>query len=200
MSTNLKTEPKRKSVSVQPFAIEVTASCQDVKIQSIPNCILRGRVRSTKKIINILGPGRDITTGPSKVIPGIPDVDGMQLHVSPGTCKVKVVDPLFGDEETLNLIKTLVDAYQGTRTKSKLSGMPTREEKLEPSRMKTLVRELIWWEEEGMVKFIKGTKPEMEDIDNLPGKYLLNPGSMIQNMQPRYEEDFQDWVDGLAKG
>jgi len=48
-------------------------------------------------------------------------------------------------------------------------------------------------------KLKKGIAPSIDDINELPGKYLLNPGCQVQNQQPRFEEDWDQWVSDLTK-
>jgi hypothetical protein len=65
--------------------------------------------------------------------------------------------------------------------------------------MKTLCREIVWLLNEGSVRVVKGATPEMDDIDELPGKYLLNPGLRTQTTQPTFEEDYDGWVNQLTR-
>lgn len=195
------TEKKKSTASkVGHFTVEASdPRLGDVVIQSIPGCRLRSAVKHVKELFNPRGPGKDVITGKSNIISGIPELPGMQLIIKPGLCRVKITDPLHGDEETCALIKSLKDYATGNKKDGKLDGVPPREEKLDPSRMKTLVREVLYMIENGTVKMVGGSIPEMEDIEKLPGNFLLNPGSRIQNLQPRFEKDFEGWVENLDR-
>lgn len=197
MST-VEEKPKRKMASpVQPFMVEITGNCSDVIIQSIPGCKLRGQVKAIKRVFSPYK--TKPTMAPSGVFPGLPELPGMRVSVNPGNCVVEITDPLHGDEETCAVIKALVKRHRGTRTVAKVDGVPPREIKLDKSRIKTLCRELLFMTENDMAKFVKarGEKPTMEDIEKLPGHFLLNPGSQIPNNQPRYEKDMDAYVQRL---
>jgi hypothetical protein len=65
--------------------------------------------------------------------------------------------------------------------------------------MKSLCRELIWVVESNHGRVVKGAIPNLEEVDDLPGHYLLNPGSRIYNSQPTYEKDWDEWVSQLTR-
>ena len=200
MST-VETEPKRKMASsVQKFSVEITSKrCSDVVLQSIHGCRLRGGISAVKEVLSPLTSGPKTEMAPSGIIPGIPELPGMQLHIFPASCRCEIKDPLHGNKETCALIKSIVNKRSAVfRVSDELDGVPPREEKLDVDRMKNLVREVFWLIEDGTAKVIGGSKPEMADIENLPGKFLLNAGSNVHYLQPRYEEDLPDYVSKLS--
>lgn len=183
------TEKKRTSSPVSPFVAEVTGNCCDVIVQSIPGCKLRGAITHNRTIYNVRRQKKE--TAPSGVLPGTPAVPGMQLHVYPGSCKVKIVDPLRGDEELCIVLTNIMAANGKIGSKSNLDGVPEKEVKLDANRMKTLCREILWMVKDNMVVIKKGNPPVMEDIEQLPGHFLLNPGSQIPNRFPKFEKDLE---------
>ena len=66
--------------------------------------------------------------------------------------------------------------------------------------MKSLCREVAQLIKLGHMRVVAGAAPDEEDVDDLPGEYLLNPGSRVQTTQPRYEKDFEKWVSNLSQG
>jgi hypothetical protein len=65
--------------------------------------------------------------------------------------------------------------------------------------MKTLCREIVWLLKEKHVKMVSGPEISLEDVDELPGKFLLNPGSRVPNTQPHFEEDVPEYINNLRK-
>jgi len=198
MSTDVTETPKKKASSVAPFVAELTGNCCDIVVQSIPGARLRGAVTHLRKVFNPQRNGQE-EMAPSGIIPGTPDIPGMQLHVNPGLCRVKIVDPLRGNDDLCSSILRVLKSQHVLRTAEKVEGVPTREEKLEPSRMKTLCREIFRMVKDDMAVIKKGPPPTMDEIDDLPGHYLLNPGSHVQNHQPKYEKDLENFVENLTR-
>jgi len=203
MSTTISETKTKISVGIQPFGIEADHPRNaDLMIQSIPGCRLRGAVVASKgTIVN-----HDSETGDSVISPdqamylgNYPQIPGMQLHVDPAKCTYSIIDPLYDDEKLCERIKATAKRLCGIHMERKLRGVAPQKGKLDPHRMKTLCREMFNIVQAGEGKTVKGVLPTMEDIDSLPGKYLLNPGSRIFNSQPTFEEDFPVWYDNLVK-
>jgi hypothetical protein len=38
----------------------------------------------------------------------------------------------------------------------------------------------------------------MDVVADMDGEFLLNPGSRVNNTQPRYEKDWQGWLERLT--
>lgn len=199
MADVLVEKPKR-AVSVQPFAIEADHPRNaDLMIQSIPGCRLRGALSASKTT-------RDSKTGEEGLpkdqaisMGSLPPIPGMQLHVNPSALTYQILDPLCENEALCERIRRALSDTRPMRSNSKLQGVPPQKGKLDSHRMKTLCRELLRIVEAREAKLIKGVMPTLDDIDDLEGYYLLNPGAIIQNLQPRYEKDFPAWVDNLGR-
>lgn len=185
---------------VAPFAIEADHyRCGDLIIQAIPGCRMRSTISASK-------PAKDAKTGEpripqdqAKFLGQFPEIPGMQIHVNPAKLTYVIIDPLDDDEDLCEKIRRTLERVSPFRVGSKLKGVPSQKGTLDVHRMKTLVRELIWWIDSNDAKVIKGTKPDMVDVERLPGKFLLNPGSRVHNTQPQFEEDWEHWVSELTK-
>lgn len=190
-----------KAMIVPPFGIEIDhpRNC-DVMLQTIPNCRLRGAVSASKgTVVNTQDPDNSpvIPEGQAMFLGGLPPIPGMQIHVNPAECRYKIIDPIHGNDA---FCKRLEKALASKNVVfNDLAGVPPREDTLDEHRMKTLCRELIQIMESGWAKLVKGPKPSVEDVDEMPGRYLLNPGSRVPSGQPMYEDEYDEYVAGLRK-
>lgn len=199
----LEREMPATKVSVASFGIEADdpRNC-DLLIQSIPNCRLRSAISGSKPtIVNKQDPHNSpvVPRDQAARLGTLPPLPGMQLHVNPSTCTYRVVDPLHGDEALCARIKRNMEEHGAVRSRTELDGVPPQKGVLDPHRLKTLVREMVWIVESGSAKVVKGSLPSMEDVEALPGNFLLNPGSRVPNTQPRYEKDLEAWVEKMGQ-
>lgn len=194
MTVTLEKEETKKALVVSPFGIEAcNAQLCDLLIQGIPGCRLRSKCGPTTTTVN--GQVRTPTThGHSP-----PEVPGMQLHINPAELTYAIVDPLNEDEDAKARIKRYLHLTTGARQDANLKGAPTVKGKLDKNQMKTLCREIVWLIEAKDVRVVKGAPPEMEDVDEMPGKYLLNPGLRTKTSQPQFEEDLEEWESQLNR-
>ena len=128
-----------------------------------------------------------------------PPVPGMQLHVNPARLSYVISDPLDEDEDMCERIRKYLNTSSPFRTDARIRGVPTTKGSLDVHRMKTICRELFNLIKLGHVKVVKGLTPRMEDIEALPGNFLLNPGSRVVNTQPMFEKDWDKWVEQLTR-
>jgi hypothetical protein len=185
---------EKKATIVPAFGIEaVNPQMCDLLLQSIPGCRLRSRIGPTTRTVQ----GQVRTLQSRGHAP--PEVPGMQLHVNPAELTYAVVDPLNVDEDAKARIRRYLQLTTGARHDANLRGADPVKGKLDPHRMKTLCREIVNLLDAGDVEVVKGPAPEIDDVDELPGKYLLNPGLQTQTTQPVYEEDYPQWIDQLTK-
>jgi len=129
----------------------------------------------------------------------LPVIPGMQLTVYPEKCSYRIYDPLTDDEDMCDRIQKVMDDRGVFRSSSKLRGVPTRTGTLDQHRFKSLCRELLWLLDANHAKMVKGVQPTMEDVGELPGDYLLNPGSQVNNTQPRFEREWDAWYSRLVQ-
>ena len=189
-----------ETVDVLAFGIEADhPRNSDLLIQGVENCRLRSSIKPTKQIMDEED-GEPVERPVNAwMVDGFPNrLSGMQLHVDPEKLTWKIVDPLEGNERVLAQIKKAVDRNTGYSTIDKLKGMPERSGTLGKDEMKTLVREMVGIINSGEAKVI-GMKPDMDDVDNLPGRYLLNISNREQWKQPRYEDELSDWERNLNR-
>lgn len=190
-------EERVKLVGASAFTIEADHhNNSDLLLQSIPGCRLRTAILSSRTTI-------DPKTGDQRTSRGLgdlPQIPGMRLAVNPEKLSYEITDPLYTDEDACERIRVAINRINPDRITGRLRGVEPKKGSLDVHRMKTLCRELLWLINAGDAKVIRGAAPNMDDVDALPGKYLLNPGSQVPNTQPRYEEDMEKWVERLAAG
>ena len=187
-----------KGILVIPFAVEIDhPRNDDVLLQSIVGCRLRSAIEGSR-------PAQDSRTGEilvpadqSKALATFPRTPGMILSVNPRNLTYEINDPLFGNDELCARITKFV--RQRGISSSTIGGVKPQHGTLDVHRMKTLCREVIWLAQEGALRVSKGKLPEMEEVEELPGEFLLNPGSRVQNQQPQFESGWADWVQHLAR-
>lgn len=196
----MSTVEKKKTTVVPPFGVEINhPQNNDVLLSSIINCRLRSQISNPQPI-------KDAKTG-EPCLPidqtirfgRFPTVPGMQVHVNPEKLEYVILDPLHGDEKLCETIRKRLNESSVYRVTDKLGGVPPQKGELDKHRMKTLCRELLRLRDLGWANVVKGPTPSLEDVNDLPGNYLLNPGARMQNMQPPYECDWENWVAQLAR-
>jgi len=198
------TETVRVKSAVAPFGIEADGPRNnDLLIQTIAGCKLRGRIVANRgTIVNNRDEYNTPVVNPDQVavLGQLPEIPGMQLHVNPENGAYLISDPLEDNEELCERIRRFLEKRGYVRrVGGKVRGMPVQRGKLGPDEMKTLVREMVHCVEAGYARVCKGVLPKMEDVDKLPGDYLLNPGCRIHTDQPRYEKDFDEWRSKLNR-
>ncbi len=192
------TETRAKTI-VPPFGLECDPGRNtDVMLQGITGCRLRGSINASKTV-------KDYKTGDDRIpkdqvmnLSMLPSIPGHEIHVNPAKLTYTIIDPLFEDEELCAKIVQGMKSDDRPFPVEKITGRPPQSGELDKHWMKTLCRELIRMIESGDMKLVKGTEPKLEDVDELPGNYLLNPGSQYRTSQPRYEKDLEAWVDRLS--
>lgn len=205
MSTNVKTE---KTASVMPFAIEArTPRNQDLMIQCLGGMKLRGAVSATVEVFDHTWTDLDADSEdgerltmptPAKVIPGVGDLPGEQLYVNPVTGEWKTFDPLYKKEAVLDRIRRAIKNRGGVaNVGERLRGIKARSGRVDADTMKTLCRELLCFIEAKEARVVKGICPDRDDVDELPGRYLLNWSNRSKWHQPRYEDQVDRWTEKL---
>lgn len=199
MAATVSEKPKTR-VTVGAFTIEADhPRIQTLVCQAAP-VSLRSRLVASRPIVDAKTGESHIPRDQAAALGQLPEVPGMTMELDPETCTYRVHDPLNDDSDLRALLKKRIESSQlGRVGKSDIRGAKDVSEKLDAHRFKTLVREIKWRLDAGEAKVIKGVAPDMEDIDDLPGNYLLNPGSRVPNSQPRYEKDFEEWIANLHR-
>lgn len=180
------------------FTVECdTSNNGDLLIQSAPGVKLRSALVSTKGVKTRDGE-EVVPVDRVRHLSAYPRIPGMEITVNSQTSSYTISDPLYEDEELQErLTKALREQrmYQGPR----VNGVAPTTTKLDQHRFKTLCRELLWIVNAEDAKIKRGTLPPLEDIEKLPGEFLLNPGSRVQNSQPMFEKDFESWLEDLHR-
>jgi len=184
---------RKRSVSVSPFVVEADGKRNnDLLLQNIPNGRVRSRILAARPTKN--AKTGKVTISPDQVagLGSLSEIPGQLIAVNPAKLEVVITDPLYQDEEMCHQIQHHIESRMGM-VSGEIDGVPPRKEQLNIDRMKTLVRELVWIVKAENGRVVKGILPEMEDVESLPGEFLLNPGSRIPNSQPTYEKDLESW-------
>ncbi len=190
-------EPKSEVV-IASFAVEIDhPRNNDVLLQAIPGCRLRSAISSMKPIIDQRTGEARVPVDQARDLSFFPQTPGMQVHIKPDELTYRIVDPVHGDDELCERIQKRIEENSSIRTGQKVRGVPPQRGELDIHRMKTLCREMIWLLNENHVKIVKGVKPKIEDVNDMVGRYLLNPGSRVHNTQPMYEDSWDNWVSQL---
>lgn len=184
---------------IPPFGIEANhpRNC-DILIQCIPNCRLRSSIDGQRGAMDDNGNYR-VPRGQAEYLSSFPKTPGMQLIVYPAECRYVIRDPLRDNHQMLDRIQRFLKEKSISGFSDKLNGIPTTEGKLDVHRMKTLCRELIQIVNNDYATVCEGRLPDLEDLDELPGHFMLNPGSRIPNTQPVYEHQFDQWLANLSQ-
>lgn len=189
---------EEQTTVIAPFGIEADHPRNDnLLIQCVPGCILRSAINGSKTVKNAKTGEESVPLDQSMNLGSFPKTPGMHLTVNPEELTVTISDPLYDDEELCERIHKWIDRTSPYNPSDKIKGMETRTEKLDAHRMKTLCREMLWLVEADEAKKLKGPFPDLDLIEGLPGKFLLNPGSRVRNSQPQFEVDWDQWVSRL---
>jgi len=193
----------KKAVIVAPFEIEADhPRNSDVMIRSIGiHCKLRSALRSDRKVfmtdlLKRKGMQPAIPRDQAATLGAMPQLPGMRLVIDPGEMSYRIWDPLEADEALRIQLKQALmadDKYIISST-TEIRGVPATEGTLDKDQMKTLCREAKYLCDIGHCKFVgSGPVPEQEDIDELPGRYLRNPGIQTETQEPIYEDQYDAW-------
>ena len=194
------TTATKEKTSVQPFGVEMDPPRNiDVIIQTIPGCRLRGSINASKTVKSKATGMSMVPKDQARALSTFPPIPGMELHVNPAKLTYMIIDPLYEDEALCEAIRMGFAASDNPYNPKKIGGVPPQKGTLDVHRMKTLCIEILNLKKEDYVKIVKGTLPDIDDVEAMPGKELLNPGSRVQNSQPIYKEDFPEWVDRLSR-
>lgn len=191
-----KLEPTETS-TVSPFGVEIDHHRNDdVMLQAIPGARLRSSIDSNKGAVNQRGE-TVIPLDQSIGMSGLSKIPGQQIHVNPKSKAYAIIDPLNDDSNALEKLNRFLRSKGILARDASVKAVPKNEGTLDQHRMKTLVRELRWLVQSGDARVVGGRLPDQDDIDSLPGEYLLNPGSRVQNTQPMFEKDYESYLSRL---
>lgn len=191
---------EEKTVIVPEFGVEIDHPRNaNVLLQCIVGVSLRSAIDGAKPIIPKEGKEATVPVDQLHGMGSIPKTPGMQVHVNPAELTYEIIDPLHGNEELCEKLRLWLVNHSAYDTGKKLDGVITKKGTLDKHRMKSLCRELFWLVDANEAKRCKGTVPSMDDIEDLPGNFLLNPGSRVRNTQPMFEKDFDEWVDNVSR-
>lgn len=196
------TETVKQRVSLRPFTIEVDTAGGDLVVKNIAGCKLRTAVDGHRGRLNKKTGQMTISRDRAAALASLPRIPGQYLHVNPEKLTYKITDPLADKDSTLASLKQWYNENTPFRIPAGVSmeAAPEQQGELNVHEMKSLCREIIHMMNADLVRVVQGPKPDMEDVQELPGKFLLNPGLQSHTTQPQFEEDWDAWVDNLNRG
>ena len=190
-----------KTCPVSPFSIEIdhpqNADMLIQAIEGIPR--LRSRITASRTVIDSRNGEEYLPEDRSRHLGKYPEIPGMILHVNPGDCQYKITDPLTEKPDLLERIKKQLNRERVFRVDGDLKGVPDQKGVLDQHRMKTLIREMHSMLKIKHARLVKGAEPKLEDINKMEGRFLANPGCIIPNGLPRYEDEMEDYVTNLSR-
>lgn len=177
--------------TVPAFAVQAThpRNC-DLHLMCL-NGVIGRRMRSTTNplVTNIQGQPR-----PFNRQDPVPVIPGQILRVFPSELRVVMEDPFFGDDVMRDALARWLRKNQGGTSTIPPSGIPPVEGRMDANRMKSLCREILHLLADKSMTQVEGPAFDLEDVDGLPGDYLLNPGSIIPTGQPALEKHWDQYV------
>lgn len=186
-------------VIVEPFVIEADHPRNaDLLIQSIPNLRLRSAIRAQRTVTDVVSGEQMVPEDQNRGLSGYPSTPGMRLHVDPANLTYLIEDPLYENSEMTDKIKAWL-RRKGRAIAGDIRGVKPQKGTIDVHRMKTLCRELLNLHKIQHIKPIKSPLPSFDEVEALPGKFLLNPGARVANQQPVYEEDWDNWLSELTR-
>lgn len=198
MATATQEPQTRTRYSVLPFTVEIDLPRNGhLVIQSIPGrASLRSRFDATKTTAF----GGNSERKDDQVIPMTqianfgthPAMPGQRIHVDPEKGEYVISDPMRDNKELLSKFARWLDT-QNVIGNNERNGFPTVKGHLDIDWMKTLCRELYHVIKNKDGRLVEGPSFDLDDVDSLPGDYLLNPGSTIRTSQPKYEKQLESW-------
>lgn len=194
---------EKKTATIPPFTIEADhpRNC-DLLLQSVPNCRLRSAIKASRTTLKNIASEDNTPVIPkdqARHLGSLPPIPGMRLMVNSAKLTYEVTDPLHEDKGLCDKIQAAMRSDDRPYLSGGVKGVPSQAGILDIHRMKTLCREIIHLLEAKHVVIRKGMPPKLDDVTELPGKFLLNPGSRVPNSQPTFEEDLSEYVDNLQK-
>lgn len=190
---------EKESVSVAQFTIEADhpRNCT-LLLQSIIDCRLRSRITASRTITDAKTGAEKIPRDQAIHLGQLPEIPGMHLIVNPDELTYEIYDPLEDDEA---LCDSILQGLKGDNRPGgqaeKIKGVPRQDGTLDEHRMKTLCLEIITLLKIGHVRMEDGVRPTPKVVEKMKGRELLNPGSRIQNTQPRFKDQWDAWYENL---
>lgn len=187
----MQAEPRKKGPTPQRFEVEFgDSNCRNFIIVNLDRLRVRG-AWSVAKMSQRPEGARELGNSMVKM----PSIPGQRLQMQfhdDGSSRVVIYDPLENDPQTVervnNLrkeIPALIGADWGATEKI--------ERDLDQDRTVTLLFELVRMAAADKLKVTKGELPTPDQIKNLPGEELWDPGDTMTNHH-RYKTDYQQWL------
>jgi hypothetical protein len=179
-------ERRQSAGSIAPFTVEFgdATSSGSFSIITLNRFKVRGRFRRDQIHAPMLG----------EKMSQMPDVPGIQMTVLPREKKAVAHDPLADDADLLAKANGVWnDSAMGRSPGGGSKPWPDTEFALDDDTLKTLCIELVRKRGSGVLSVVRGALPTEQQIEDLPGGELYDPGNSNQHGHPRYAEDVPAW-------
>ena len=172
----------------------------DLLIRNIAGCKLRSRIYGMRTVKNKDG-DEVVPRDQALAMSTFPETPGMELHVNPAKLTYTIIDPMYGDEVLCGKVAKWMRDNTVYRKQEKIDGLAPQSGNLDKHQMKSLCREMAHLVRIGHATRCKegGPIPDEQDLEELPGHYLLNSGLVTATTQPKFEKDFEDWVERVGQ-
>lgn len=169
----------------------------DLLLQTIPNCRLRSTISSSRTVRDRRSGEEMVPIDQAAGLGSLPMIPGMTLKVNTKNGTYLIEDPLHNNEALCERIQRHFRTIIGSD--SKVRGVPPQPGKLDEHRIKTLVRECRNIVDAKEARIVEGILPELDEVELLPGRVLLNPGLRTASTQPRFEDEWDSWFSRLQQ-
>ncbi len=144
------------------------------------------RFRGSFAIANVPSGSHNQTMGQ------IPNLPGQHLAVSTRDRRITISDPLEHDKTLLSQLRLAMRKLRSIR-EAEVTYVPSTERQLDEDALKTLLFELSAMIANKTATVIKGDFPTREQIEQLAGDELWDPGDTTGRPKPRYKKDERAW-------
>ncbi len=180
------TKKPSNAVLPSPFTVEFgDPLCRQIHLQTFQRT-LRGSW-SNMKLLRA-GGGRNL----GEVGQSLPDIPGIHCTVDFRASVVEFTDPAPPEvwEDLNRTLQTAPTAIVGVG--QNFGPVNDTSEPVDAHTLKTFTRELLRLVNAEKATVVKGTLPSLEEINELPGRYLFDP-SWHSQWKPQFEDEYERW-------
>ena len=122
----------------------------------------------------------------------MPDIPGQRLEINFQERKLRIFDPLTEDAAKMDQVNHVVNKASVAKGRQ-LGPVPEQNTTLHADTLKTLLLELLRFQEEDKLIVVSGRFPNAQQIEKMPGDELFDPGNSSRFI-PRYKRDYDDFA------
>lgn len=153
---------------------------------------IRGRYDTSRMAKRPMGM-RDLGSEATRIPSPIP---GAMLRIDVRRSTATLFDPLAETTEGKEILRRYNELAKRVPALRQMSPFESLTYKLDPDQLKTLLCDLLRKLESGDITVIDGRMPELDELDNIPGHELYDPGNNSHD-KPRYKKDLPSFIDKM---